>query len=65
MYKISEFSEISELSKETLRYYEKVKLLEPEFIDTTNIGANLVITYMSREGRRVIRTLRPSCFPLI
>jgi DNA-binding transcriptional MerR regulator len=36
MYKISEFSEITGLSKETLRYYAEVKLLEPAFIDPNN-----------------------------
>ncbi|MFD6441423.1 MerR family transcriptional regulator [Peribacillus sp. NPDC060186] len=30
MYKISEFAEITGLSKETLRYYAEVKLLEPK-----------------------------------
>ncbi|MGI8383928.1 MerR family transcriptional regulator [Robertmurraya sp. P23] len=33
MYKISEFAELTGLSKETLRYYAEVKLLEPAFID--------------------------------
>ncbi|WP_391557625.1 MerR family transcriptional regulator [Robertmurraya sp.] len=36
MYKISEFSELTGLSKETLRYYAEVKLLEPAFIDPKN-----------------------------
>ncbi|MGM0843447.1 MAG: MerR family transcriptional regulator [Bacillota bacterium] len=36
MYKISEFSEITGLSKETLRYYAEIKLLEPAFIDPRN-----------------------------
>ena len=36
MYKISEFADITGLSKETLRYYAEVKLLEPAYIDTTN-----------------------------
>ncbi|WP_409252321.1 MerR family transcriptional regulator [Bacillus sp. SCS-153A] len=36
MYKISEFSEMTGLSKETLRYYAEVKLLEPAFIDPNN-----------------------------
>jgi DNA-binding transcriptional MerR regulator len=36
MYKISEFSEMTGLSKETLRYYAEVKLLEPAFIDPKN-----------------------------
>lgn len=36
MYKISEFAELTGLSKETLRYYEEVKLLEPAFIDPKN-----------------------------
>ncbi|SDW96854.1 MerR family transcriptional regulator [Paenibacillus sp. CF384] len=36
MYKISEFSEMTGLSKETLRYYAEVKLLEPVFIDPSN-----------------------------
>lgn len=35
-YKISEFAELTGLSKETLRYYAEVKLLEPAFIDPTN-----------------------------
>ncbi|MFD2045417.1 MerR family transcriptional regulator [Ornithinibacillus salinisoli] len=37
MYKISEFAEMTGLSKETLRYYAEVKLLEPAFIDPTNM----------------------------
>ena len=36
MYKISVFSEMTGLSKETLRYYAEVKLLEPAYIDPTN-----------------------------
>lgn len=36
MYKISEFAEITGLSKETLRYYAEVKLLEPAYIDADN-----------------------------
>lgn len=36
MYKISEFSELTGLSKETLRYYTEVKLLEPAYIDPKN-----------------------------
>lgn len=36
MYKISEFVELTGLSKETLRYYAEVKLLEPAFIDPKN-----------------------------
>jgi DNA-binding transcriptional MerR regulator len=36
MYKVSEFSEITGLSKETLRYYAEVKLLEPAYIDPKN-----------------------------
>ncbi|MCA0755952.1 MerR family transcriptional regulator [Paenibacillus sp. N4] len=36
MYKISDFSELTGLSKETLRYYAEVKLLEPAFIDPNN-----------------------------
>lgn len=36
MYKISEFAELTGLSKETLRYYAEVKLLEPAFIDPKN-----------------------------
>lgn len=33
MYKISEFAQLTGLSKETLRYYAEVKLLEPAYID--------------------------------
>ncbi|RAP74187.1 MerR family transcriptional regulator [Paenibacillus montanisoli] len=33
MYKIGEFVEMTGLSKETLRYYAEVKLLEPAYID--------------------------------
>jgi DNA-binding transcriptional MerR regulator len=36
MYKISEFAEMTGLSKETLRYYAEVKLLEPAYIDPDN-----------------------------
>lgn len=36
MYKISEFADITGLSKETLRYYAEVKLLEPAYIDPVN-----------------------------
>ncbi|WNS76185.1 MerR family transcriptional regulator [Bacillus sp. DTU_2020_1000418_1_SI_GHA_SEK_038] len=36
MYKISDFSEMTGLSKETLRYYAEVKLLEPAYIDQNN-----------------------------
>ncbi|WLD94175.1 MerR family transcriptional regulator [Alkalihalobacillus sp. AL-G] len=36
MYKISEFVEMTGLSKETLRYYAEVKLLEPAYIDPSN-----------------------------
>ena len=36
MYKISEFVDITGLSKETLRYYGEVKLLEPAYIDPLN-----------------------------
>lgn len=36
MYKISEFAEITGLSKETLRYYAEIKLLEPAYIDPHN-----------------------------
>ncbi|RBP92974.1 DNA-binding transcriptional MerR regulator [Cytobacillus firmus] len=36
MYKISEFAEMTGLTKETLRYYAEVKLLEPAFIDPAN-----------------------------
>lgn len=36
MYKISEFAEMTGLSKETLRYYEDVKLLEPAYINPKN-----------------------------
>ena len=36
MYKISEFSELTGLSKETLRYYEQEKLLEPPYVDLSN-----------------------------
>ncbi|MFE4353496.1 MerR family DNA-binding transcriptional regulator [Peribacillus butanolivorans] len=36
VYKISEFAEITGLSKETLRYYAEVKLLEPAYINPNN-----------------------------
>jgi DNA-binding transcriptional MerR regulator len=36
MYKISQFAEMTGLSKETLRYYAEVKLLEPAYIDPKN-----------------------------
>ncbi|MFT9600130.1 MerR family transcriptional regulator [Mesobacillus sp.] len=36
MYKVSEFSKMTGLSKETLRYYAEIKLLEPVFIDPHN-----------------------------
>lgn len=36
MYKISDFSLMTGLSKETLRYYAEVKLLEPAYIDPNN-----------------------------
>ncbi|MFE8702852.1 MerR family transcriptional regulator [Cytobacillus sp. FJAT-54145] len=36
MYKISEFSSITGLSKETLRYYAQIKLLEPVYINPSN-----------------------------
>ncbi|KZE67559.1 transcriptional regulator [Fictibacillus phosphorivorans] len=36
MYRVSEFSEMTGLSKETLRYYAEVKLLEPVYIDPKN-----------------------------
>ncbi|UII54201.1 MerR family transcriptional regulator [Cytobacillus spongiae] len=36
MYKVSEFSRMTGLSKETLRYYAEVKLLEPIYIDPHN-----------------------------
>lgn len=36
MYRVSEFSEMTGLSKETLRYYAEVKLLEPVYIDPNN-----------------------------
>lgn len=38
MYLISEFSEITGLSKETLRYYEQVHLLEPAYVNPDNNG---------------------------
>lgn len=36
MYKISDFSKLTGLSKDTLRYYEEVKLLEPAYVDPKN-----------------------------
>lgn len=36
MYKISEFVDLTGLSKETLRYYSKVGLLEPAYVDPDN-----------------------------
>lgn len=36
MYKVSEFSRMTGLSKETLRYYAEIKLLEPVYIDPAN-----------------------------
>ncbi|MCA1321782.1 MerR family transcriptional regulator [Bacillus tianshenii] len=36
MYKVNEFSEMTGLSKETLRYYAEVKLIEPAYIDPKN-----------------------------
>ena len=36
MYRISEFSEMTGLTKETLRYYEKAGLLEPAYVDPDN-----------------------------
>ncbi|MBY6038316.1 MerR family transcriptional regulator [Fictibacillus nanhaiensis] len=36
MYKVSEFSKMTGLSKETLRYYADVKLLEPAYINPKN-----------------------------
>ncbi|KGP71239.1 MerR family transcriptional regulator [Pontibacillus yanchengensis] len=36
MYKISDFADMTGLSKETLRYYAEVKLLEPAYKDPTN-----------------------------
>ncbi|KAA0561481.1 MerR family DNA-binding transcriptional regulator [Rossellomorea aquimaris] len=36
MYKVSEFSKMTGLSKETLRYYAEIKLLEPVYIDPAN-----------------------------
>lgn len=36
MYRIGEFAEMTGLSKETLRYYEEIKLLEPVRIDPLN-----------------------------
>ncbi|TFB14229.1 MerR family transcriptional regulator [Filobacillus milosensis] len=32
-YKISEFAEVTGLSKETLRYYDDIGLLEPAYVD--------------------------------
>ncbi|MET0959809.1 MAG: MerR family transcriptional regulator [Psychrobacillus psychrotolerans] len=36
MYKTSEFADLTGLSKETLRYYAEVKLLEPAYINPVN-----------------------------
>ncbi len=36
MHKISEFADMTGLSRETLRYYAEVKLLEPAYIDPNN-----------------------------
>lgn len=36
MYKVSEFSKMTGLSRETLRYYAEIKLLEPVYIDPAN-----------------------------
>ncbi|MGM0753933.1 MAG: MerR family DNA-binding transcriptional regulator [Bacillota bacterium] len=36
MYKVSEFSKMTGLSKETLRYYAEIQLLEPVYIDPEN-----------------------------
>jgi DNA-binding transcriptional MerR regulator len=36
MYKISEFAELTGLSRETLRYYAEINLLEPAYIDPNN-----------------------------
>jgi DNA-binding transcriptional MerR regulator len=36
MYRVSEFSKMTGLSKETLRYYAEIKLLEPVYIDPNN-----------------------------
>jgi hypothetical protein len=36
MYKISEFNELTGLSKETLRYYVQQQLLEPAFVDASS-----------------------------
>ncbi|MCA1066270.1 MerR family transcriptional regulator [Rossellomorea sp. AcN35-11] len=36
MYKVSEFSRMTGLSKETLRYYAEIKLLEPVYVDPSN-----------------------------
>ena len=36
MYKISEFSELTGMSKETLRYYAQEQILELAFVDPSN-----------------------------
>ncbi|WP_257009266.1 MerR family transcriptional regulator [Bacillus sp. 7884-1] len=36
LYKISDFSKMTGLSRETLRYYAEVKLLEPAYINPEN-----------------------------
>ncbi|KGP91763.1 transcriptional regulator [Pontibacillus chungwhensis BH030062] len=36
MYKVGEFCKMTGLSKETLRYYAQIKILEPVYIDPHN-----------------------------
>ncbi|WP_404450624.1 MerR family transcriptional regulator [Virgibacillus necropolis] len=36
MYRVGEFALMTELTKETLRYYAEIKLLEPVYIDPAN-----------------------------
>ncbi|MBD2868265.1 MerR family transcriptional regulator [Paenibacillus arenilitoris] len=36
MYRIGEFASMTELTKETLRYYADIKLLEPVYVDPVN-----------------------------
>ncbi|MDQ0063780.1 MerR family transcriptional regulator [Paenibacillus harenae] len=36
MYRIGEFATMTELTKETLRYYAEIKLLEPVYVDPDN-----------------------------
>jgi len=36
MYKVSEFSAMTGLSRDTLRYYDEIKLLEPARVDPNN-----------------------------